>query len=104
MMTELGHGLDAIHLETTATVRPDGTFDLNTPRQEAQKCVLPVASGPDILTFVHRYMPPTLPDVGVPRLGVVMARLKVGTKDCGVRPFLVPLNDGSSMYSGISAR
>ncbi|KAL0572876.1 hypothetical protein V5O48_009088 [Marasmius crinis-equi] len=87
MMTELGHGLDAIHLETTATLLSDGTFDLHTPCPEAQK-----------------YMPPTLPDVGVPRLGVVMARLKVDSKDCGVRPFLVPLNDGRSMCTGIAAR
>ncbi|KAG7087174.1 hypothetical protein E1B28_013155 [Marasmius oreades] len=86
LMTELGHGLDAIHLETTATLLPNGNFDLHTPREEAQK-----------------YMAPTLPDVGVPRIGVVMARLSVDSQDYGVRPFLVPLNDGKSMFKGIIA-
>jgi len=36
-MTELHHGLDLINLETTATLKPDGTFDLHTPHKGAAK-------------------------------------------------------------------
>jgi hypothetical protein len=36
-LTELGHGLDALHLETTATLLPDGCFDLHTPLERAAK-------------------------------------------------------------------
>ena len=36
-MTELHHGLDVINLETTATLKPDGTFDLHTPHKGASK-------------------------------------------------------------------
>ena len=36
-LTELGHGLDAFHLETTATLLPDGHFDLHTPSERAAK-------------------------------------------------------------------
>ena len=40
-MTELGHGLDAINLETTATLQEDGNFDLFTPNDKAAKYVHP---------------------------------------------------------------
>lgn len=38
-LTEVDHGLDAIHLETTATLRTDGQFELNTPHKGAAKYV-----------------------------------------------------------------
>lgn len=37
MLTEVGHGLDAKNLETTATMLPNGQFDLNTPDLSAAK-------------------------------------------------------------------
>ena len=37
MLTELGHGLDARNLETTATLLPDGRFELHTPCPNAAK-------------------------------------------------------------------
>ncbi|RAH74039.1 uncharacterized protein BO66DRAFT_314420 [Aspergillus aculeatinus CBS 121060] len=37
MLTELGHGLDAKHIETTATLLSDGSFDLHTPHLHAAK-------------------------------------------------------------------
>ncbi|KAM3541864.1 hypothetical protein MY1884_006623 [Beauveria asiatica] len=37
MLTELGHGLDAKNLETTATLLANGEFDLHTPTPEAAK-------------------------------------------------------------------
>jgi hypothetical protein len=37
LLTELGHGLDAKHLETTATLLADGSFVLNTPHANAAK-------------------------------------------------------------------
>ena len=39
MLTELGHGLDAANIETTATLREDGSFDLHTPNPNAAKSV-----------------------------------------------------------------
>ena len=36
-LTEVAHGLDAIHMETTATRRADGSFDLHTPSPRAAK-------------------------------------------------------------------
>ena len=38
-MTELGHGLDAINIETTATLQADGTVELVTPNDKAAKHV-----------------------------------------------------------------
>jgi acyl-CoA oxidase len=37
LLSERGHGLDAINCETTATKCEDG-FILHTPREEAMKC------------------------------------------------------------------
>ncbi|KAF8882696.1 acyl-CoA dehydrogenase NM domain-like protein [Infundibulicybe gibba] len=85
-LTELDHGLDARNLETTATLLPSGEFTIHTSTPRASK-----------------YMPPTIP-VGIPCIGIVFARLMVDGEDRGVRPFIVPLNDGSSMYPGITAR
>ncbi|KAF9257267.1 acyl-CoA oxidase [Marasmius fiardii PR-910] len=88
MLTEVGHGLDAANLETTATLLRDGSFDLHTPHSGAEK-----------------FMPPTLPDVGVPKIGIVMARLiGLDGKNQGIHGFIVPLNDGISMCRGITAR
>ena len=39
-LTELHHGLDVINLETTATLKPNGSFDLHTPHKGAAKRVL----------------------------------------------------------------
>lgn len=39
-MTEVAHGLDALNIETTATFREDGTFELHTPNEGAAKFVL----------------------------------------------------------------
>ena len=38
-LTEIHHGLDAINLETMATLKPDGSFDLHTPHKGAAKLV-----------------------------------------------------------------
>ncbi|KAA1477375.1 acyl-CoA dehydrogenase NM domain-like protein [Dentipellis sp. KUC8613] len=85
-LTEVGHGLDAINLETAATLLPDGTFELHTPHMGAAK-----------------YMPPTNP-CGIPCVAIVFARLIVDGANHGIRPFLVPLNDGHNMHRGITAR
>ncbi|TFY64942.1 hypothetical protein EVG20_g5770 [Dentipellis fragilis] len=85
-LTEVGHGLDAINLETTATLLPDATFELHTPHMGAAK-----------------YMPPTNP-CGIPCIAVVFARLIVAGANHGIRPFLVPLNDGHTMHRGITAQ
>ncbi|KAH2724577.1 hypothetical protein KXW29_007049 [Aspergillus fumigatus] len=80
MLTEVGHGLDARNLKTTATLLPDGSFELHSPSWAAAK-----------------FMPPTTPRSGLPVVAVVIARLIVGGENYGVRPFLVPLGDGHEM-------
>ncbi|KAI1140098.1 putative acyl-CoA oxidase [Hypoxylon sp. FL0543] len=87
LLTEVGHGLDARNLETTATLRPDGSFDLHTPNKAAAKI-----------------MPPTTPWAGVPRIGVVFARLIANNVDCGVKPFIVNLHDAYQMRPGVTSR
>lgn len=39
MLTEVGHGLDARNMETTATLLPDGGFELHSPSWAAAKLV-----------------------------------------------------------------
>lgn len=87
MLTEVGHGLDARNLETTATLQPDGSFDLHTPNAAAAKA-----------------MPPTTPSAGIPRVALVFARLQVSGHDHGVKPFLVWLCDEHQMMRGITSR
>ncbi|KAF7169071.1 hypothetical protein CNMCM5623_001903 [Aspergillus felis] len=87
MLTEIGHGLDARNLETTATLLPDGGFELHSPSWAAAKC-----------------MPPTTPRSGLPVVAVVIARLIVDGENYGVRPFLVPLGDGREMCKGVVAK
>jgi len=86
LLTELGHGLDARNLETTATLQTDGSFVLHTPHPRAAKT-----------------MPPSSPHSGMARTAVVFARLMVAGQNCGVRPFIVPLNDASgAMCRGVT--
>ncbi|OKL64197.1 hypothetical protein UA08_00272 [Talaromyces atroroseus] len=87
MLTELGHGLDAMNLETTATLLPNGEFDLHSPSPHSAK-----------------FMPPSTPVSGFPRVAVVMARLIIAGEDRGVRPFIVWLNDGQKMCDGITSK
>ena len=87
MLTEVGHGLDARHLETTATLQPDGSFDLHTPNSAAAKA-----------------MPPTTPDCGIPRVAIVFARLIVEEDDYGVKSFIVSLSDSINMRRGITSQ
>ncbi|KAJ7611296.1 acyl-CoA dehydrogenase NM domain-like protein [Roridomyces roridus] len=85
-LTEVGHGLDAYHLETTATLLPTGELEINTPNEAAAK-----------------YMPPTTP-AGLPGIAVVFARLLVNGQDRGVKPVLVPLHDGRKMHPGVISK
>ncbi|PCH36492.1 acyl-CoA dehydrogenase NM domain-like protein [Wolfiporia cocos MD-104 SS10] len=87
LLTEVGHGLDAPNLETTATLLANGDFDLHTPHPNARK-----------------YMPPTGPFGGIPRIAVVFAQLMVNGENRGIRPFVVPLGDGKEMCKGVTAR
>ncbi|KAJ7352300.1 acyl-CoA dehydrogenase NM domain-like protein [Mycena albidolilacea] len=82
-LTEVGHGLDVFHLETTATLLPDGGFEINTPHDRAAK-----------------YMPPTAP-VGVPCVAIVFARTLIRGEDCGIKPFLIELHNGKDMSPGV---
>ncbi|RAL13275.1 uncharacterized protein BO97DRAFT_442692 [Aspergillus homomorphus CBS 101889] len=84
LLNEVGHGCDARNLETTASWQPDGKFTLNTPNGNAAK-----------------FMPPSMPIAGTPRVALVMARLLVEGEDRGIRPFVVPINDGYRMCQGV---
>ncbi|KAF4999984.1 hypothetical protein FDECE_11332 [Fusarium decemcellulare] len=88
MLTEVGHGLDARNIETTATLNQDGSFDLHTPVSHAAKV-----------------MPPTTPYAGMARLAVVFAQLIVEGEQRSVRPFVARINtaDGA-MVLGIVSR
>ncbi|KAF9883768.1 hypothetical protein FE257_002834 [Aspergillus nanangensis] len=48
-------------------------------------------------------MPATSPQLGLPRVGVVMARLIVDEEDRGIKPFVVWFNDGKEMNKGITS-
>ncbi|KAJ7907009.1 acyl-CoA dehydrogenase NM domain-like protein [Mycena leptocephala] len=85
-LTELGHGLDAIHIETTATLLHTGELQLETPCDAAAK-----------------FMPPTTPS-GIPCVAIVFARLIVDHTDRGIKSFLVPIHDGHTMCPGIVSR
>jgi acyl-CoA oxidase len=86
MLTELGRGLDARNIETTATLSQDGTsFDLHTPSIRAAKA-----------------MPPVTPLGGLPKVAVVFAQLVVDGAMHGVRTFVVHLTDGARMCPEIS--
>lgn len=56
-LAELGHGLDVINMETTATLLQDGSFELHTP-----------------VAMAAKFMPPTSP-CGIPVIGVVFCSL-----------------------------
>ncbi|EIN11086.1 hypothetical protein PUNSTDRAFT_64010 [Punctularia strigosozonata HHB-11173 SS5] len=86
-LTELGHGLDAFNLGTTATLLADGSFELNTP------CI-----------SNSKFMPPTIPALGRPCIAIVFARLMVDDEFRGLRPFLVNINDGINMHAGVTAK
>ena len=86
MLTELGHGLDARNIETTATLSSDGRyFDLHSPSPDAAKS-----------------MPPVTPLGGLPKVAVVFAQLIVDGVMHGVRTFVVHLTDGAHMCPGVS--
>ncbi|KAK0459242.1 uncharacterized protein EV420DRAFT_1269317 [Desarmillaria tabescens] len=85
-LTEVGHGLDVFHLETTVTMLSNGDFVLHTPSNKAAK-----------------FMPPTVP-CGIPCIAIVFARLVVGNADRGIKPFLVPIHDGEHMHAGVQCR
>lgn len=87
MLTELDHGLDAKNLETTATLQTDGSFDLHTPSIGAAKV-----------------MPPSMCNVGVPRIAVVFAQLVVDGQNRGIRPFVVQLCTKEAMLAGVTCK
>jgi acyl-CoA oxidase len=87
LCTELGHGNDAVRLETTATHDPaTGGFVLHTPTVSAQKFM------------------PNAGAVGGPKTAVVAARLRHNDVDQGVFLFLTPLSDERGTLPGIRVR
>ncbi|KAF8228423.1 acyl-CoA oxidase [Tricholoma matsutake] len=85
LLTERGHGLDAQNIETTAIKTNDG-YILNTPREEAAK-----------------FMPPSTPSFGFPKVALVMARLIVDGHDRGSRFFIVPICNEHEMFQGVES-
>lgn len=105
MLTEVGHGLNARNLETTATALSDGTFELHTPSERAAKSDDIIRFNASILNiYFIRYMPPTAP-AGMACVAVVFARLiDVSGSDRGIKPFVVHLHDGEAMSPGVTCR
>jgi acyl-CoA oxidase len=86
MATELGYGNNVAAMRTEAVLDPvSGTFVLNTPDPLAQK-FMSYSGFQD-----------------VPKIAVVMARLKADGKDHGVFPFLVRISDGDGLCEGVHA-
>ncbi|KAF5319139.1 hypothetical protein D9619_008532 [Psilocybe cf. subviscida] len=85
-LTELGHGLDIINMETRATRLPDGSFELHTPSESAAK-----------------FMPPTSPS-GRPCVSIIHARLFMNGEDRGPKVFLAQLHNGKTMEPGVVAK
>ncbi|MFF3224087.1 acyl-CoA dehydrogenase family protein [Nocardia suismassiliense] len=87
LITELGHGTDAIHLETTATWQPEQRcFRLDSPTPSSVK-----------------FMPNLAAEV--PRCVVVLARLIVDGADEGVWPFLMRLRTAAGgLAAGVDVK
>ncbi|MBQ0986518.1 hypothetical protein KBZ10_18770 [Streptomyces sp. F63] len=86
MATELGYGNNVAALRTEAVLdAAAGEFVLNTPDPLAQK-YMSYSGFRDI-----------------PKLAVVMARLKADGRDHGVHPFLVRISDGRGLCEGVHA-
>ncbi|MGH3962191.1 MAG: acyl-CoA dehydrogenase [Pseudonocardiaceae bacterium] len=86
MATELGYGNNVAALRTEAVYDPASeTFVLNTPDALAQK-YMSYSGFQDI-----------------PKIAVVMARLKAADKDHGVFPFLIRISDSDGLYEGVHA-
>jgi acyl-CoA oxidase len=94
-------------METTATLLPDGWFDIHTPIERAAKCA---SITPRILNMANddcyfRYMPPTSPVVpGFSCISIVFARTIVGGEDHGIKPYAFQLHDGQSMTPGVKVK
>ncbi|KAI0263647.1 acyl-CoA oxidase [Gloeopeniophorella convolvens] len=84
LLSERGHGLDAINIETTAHQQEDGSYVLHTPHEEATK-----------------FMPASNPTFGVNKIALVMARLIIKGQDKGMRPFIVPIANTREPFPGI---
>lgn len=83
MITELGHGTDAMHLETTATWRPQHRgFRLDSPTPGSVK-----------------FMPNVASDVA--KTVTILARLVVEGRDEGVWPFLMALRTADRVSDGV---
>ncbi|KAF9016730.1 acyl-CoA oxidase [Hymenopellis radicata] len=82
LLTERGHGLDAFNIETTSTRQSDGSYILNTPREEASN---------DYTIFQ------------VSKIALVMARLLENGQDLGCHYFIVPICNKKRMYQGVTS-
>lgn len=86
MATELGYGNNVAALRTEAVYdHVTRTFVLNTPDALAQKFMSYSGFG------------------DIPKIAIVMARLKVDGADCGVFPFLVRISTEQGLCEGIRA-
>jgi acyl-CoA oxidase len=84
LATELAYGNNVQALETEARYDHETReFVINTPRPEAQK-----------------FMPNTGAE-GVAKLGVVLARLKLGGRSVGVFPFIVRIRTAHALCPGV---
>ena len=84
LATELAYGNNVQAMETEAVYDPaEHNFVLHTPNARAQK-FMPNTGAP-----------------GIAKLGVVLARLKVAGRDCGVFPFIVRIRTASGLCEGV---
>jgi acyl-CoA oxidase len=82
---------------------PSGDFVLHTPSPSAAKSVSWLQASTFQLNLMsRRLMPPTVP-AGLPTVAIVFARLVIDAHDRGIRPFVVSINDGHEMCTGVTA-
>ncbi|OQE88305.1 hypothetical protein PENNAL_c0017G11826 [Penicillium nalgiovense] len=58
----------------------------------------------EVLNFDITFMPPSMPIAGTRRIAIVMACLIFEGENRGIRPFVVPINDGKQMCKGVHSR
>ncbi|KAL9708582.1 hypothetical protein Ac2012v2_008264 [Leucoagaricus gongylophorus] len=80
--------------------RTKNSYSTPLPKQPLSKFVRSICVQLSFLNFFSRYMPPTKP-MGDPCVAVVFASTIINGENHGIKPFLVPINDGVDMHPGV---
>lgn len=81
---------------------PMAVLSFTVLRLEQQSKLKPQESRKEYYTNSSRFMPPSMPIAGMPRIALVFARPMIEGDDRGIRPFIVGLGDGKEMCTGVT--